>query len=84
MYRGRMHACLDEVKELGSFLELEILCDANTEGKESERKDALDEIKAVMEEIQLSMEQSTTTSYLSMLMYRYNNEIDRIESGNRR
>ncbi len=66
-----IHACLDQVNGLGAFLELEILCDIDTlneKEKELARKESLSEIEAVMQKIGLRMEETTTTSYLSMLM----------------
>lgn len=63
-----MHACLDQVEGLGEFLELEILCDVDEDHEDEARGEALTRIEAVMEQIGLKMSETTTTSYLSMLM----------------
>ena len=61
-YSEDMTACLDFVKDLGRFLELEILV-----GCENERECALDMIKKQIEELGFSMDDTIRTSYLSML-----------------
>ena len=60
--KDNMTACLDEVKGLGNYLELEILTDA-----EEERTKALKQIENVLEILGYSMKDTTRTSYLSML-----------------
>lgn len=67
---GRIHACLDQVRDLGSFIELEILCDVDEKDLDQARINALNDIKKVMCQLGLSMEETTTTSYLSMLMHK--------------
>lgn len=57
-----MTACLDFVKDLGWFLELEIIVEC-----EDERECALDMIKKQIEELGFSMDDTIRTSYLSML-----------------
>ena len=61
--KDNMTACLDDVKGLGNYLELEILTDA-----EEERTKALKQVKDVLEILGYSMKDTTRTSYLSMLM----------------
>ena len=60
--RGRMHACLDRVKDLGVFLELEIVID------EAESKDtALQQIEDVLTTLGYALADTTRNYYLSML-----------------
>ena len=61
--KNNMTACLDDVKDLGDYLELEILTDT-----EEKRTEALKQIEDVLEALGYSMEDTTRTSYLSMLM----------------
>lgn len=61
--KDNMTACLDNVKGLGDYLELEILTDT-----EEKRTEALKQIEDVLEALGYSMEDTTRTSYLSMLM----------------
>lgn len=61
--KNNMTACLDNVKGLGDYLELEILTDT-----EEKRTEALKQIEDVLEAFGYSMEDTTRTSYLSMLM----------------
>ena len=61
--KNNMTACLDNVKGLGDYLELEILTDT-----EEKRTEALKQIEDVLEALGYSMEDTTRTSYLSMLM----------------
>lgn len=56
-----MHACLDQVEDLGDFLELEIMAEEN------DRMNALAEIERVLNELGYKMSDTTTNSYLSML-----------------
>lgn len=60
--RGRITACLDRVKGLGDFLELEIL----TEG-EMQKTAALEQIETVLCGLGYSMKDTTRSSYLGML-----------------
>lgn len=61
--KGEMTACLDQVEKLGDFLELEVLAE-----KEDRRETCLSQMKEVLQEAGLSIENSVRTSYLSMLM----------------
>lgn len=61
-YRDRMTACLDQVEGLGDFLELEILVT-----KESEKEEALGEIESTLGRLGYRVEDTTRTSYLTML-----------------
>ena len=63
LQKDNMTACLDEVKGLGNYLELEILTDT-----EEKRTEALKQIDDVLEVLGYSMKDTTRTSYLSMLM----------------
>lgn len=62
-HRGRVTACLDQVSDLGSFLELEV----QTE-EEAGREEALDEIRQILAGLGSDMSETTRRSYLSMLM----------------
>jgi adenylate cyclase class 2 len=57
-----VQACLDEVKGLGTFLELEIMAT-----DETGRAPALERIKTLLEELGHTMEETTRASYLSQL-----------------
>lgn len=62
---NQMTACVDEVQDLGDFLELEIVTG------EEERKDAaLSDIEAILNRMGFQMSDTTRTSYLSMLQNR--------------
>lgn len=56
-------ACVDQVENLGDFLELEILVE-----KEQDREEALSILKDVLEKTGLNWDNVTRTSYLSMLL----------------
>ena len=60
-------ACLDTVDGLGDYLELEILVD-----DECEKDTALERIDSLLNKIGYSIDDSTTTSYLSALQNRSN------------
>lgn len=60
--KSSISACLDQVKDLGDFLELEILIDTDTQ-----YENALRQIKEVLGMLGCSMNDTTRTSYLSML-----------------
>jgi adenylate cyclase class 2 len=55
-------ACVDQVKGLGDFLEIEILTE------DGMREKALEQIRDMLEQLGFSMENTTRRSYLSMLM----------------
>ena len=57
-----MTAAVDQVENLGSFLELEILVE-----KEADREKGLEEIKGVMKQIGCGEKKTVRTSYLSMI-----------------
>jgi adenylate cyclase class 2 len=57
-----MTACVDQVTGLGDFLEIEILTE------DGMQENALERIREVLEQLGLSMENTTRRSYLSMLM----------------
>ena len=59
---GYITACVDRVQGLGDFLELEIITES-----EEKRKWALGKIENQLLRLGLSMADTTTTSYLSML-----------------
>ncbi len=61
-HKENITACLDQVEGLGSFLELEILVE-----NESERENALKKIEIILNDLDLSLKESTTRSYLCML-----------------
>ena len=61
---GDIHAYLDEVYGLGTFLELEIIAK-----QESEKKEALQRIEKLLNMLGYSMQQTTTVSYLTQLQF---------------
>ena len=60
--RERMTACVDEVQDLGTFLELELVI-----FEEEKREEALQEIEKELQKLGYSLKDTTRTSYLSML-----------------
>ena len=60
--RERMTACVDEVQDLGIFLELEMVI-----SEEESREDALQEIDRVLQKLGYNLNDTMRTSYLSML-----------------
>lgn len=62
-HKDRITACIDQVEGLGSFLELEIIVK-----KEEEKETALDEIKTVLAALDSDIRETTTVSYLSMIL----------------
>ena len=60
--RDEMTACLDQVDGLGDFLELEVIA-----ADESSREEYLDRMEQLLTELGLSLKDTVTTSYLSML-----------------
>lgn len=60
--KENVHACVDQVEGLGSFMELEILVE-----EEAEREEALKKIETILYDLDLSLKESTTHSYLWML-----------------
>ena len=61
----RNNYCLDNVKGLGDYLELEILAD-----EEAQREEALEKLERIMKQLGYCMQDTTRTSYISMLMRR--------------
>ncbi|MBQ9156441.1 MAG: class IV adenylate cyclase [Eubacterium sp.] len=61
-HRDDIHACLDQVRDLGSFLELEILVE-----DESQKEAALKRIEAILIDLGYSLSDTTRYSYLYML-----------------
>lgn len=59
---GQMTACIDQVQELGCFLELEMVIP-----EEESREDALKQIEETLEKLGYSMRDTVRTSYLGML-----------------
>ena len=68
-HRDRITACVDQVEDLGSFLEFEILVD-----DPEDREPALEELKMILENIGENFASTTTRSYLSMLMKKKNSK----------
>ena len=60
-----MTACLDQVENLGNFLELEVIVK-----NENLRERFLSQMREILQELGLSMDNTVRTSYLSMLMYK--------------
>lgn len=61
-HSGHMTACLDQVKNLGEFLELEVIVP-----EEKDRENALQQIEYILEKMGRRMKETIRTSYLSML-----------------
>ena len=61
--KDEITACVDSVKNLGDFLELEWII-----AKENEREAALRELEKILKQLGYSMEDTTRRSYLSMLI----------------
>lgn len=59
----KMTICVDEVDGLGYYMEVELMVDS-----ENQREEALSQIEKLLFELGFSMTDTTTTSYLSMLM----------------
>lgn len=67
---GQMTACIDQVQNLGDFLELEIVI------QEGEDKDeALGQIENVLQNLGYSLNDTVRNSYLSMLQHTQDEEI---------
>lgn len=64
-HRDNITACVDQVEELGSFLELEMIVE-----NEAERPEALKKIEAILHDLDCRMEETTRYSYLYMLQKR--------------
>lgn len=62
LQKDKVTACLDQVQDLGEFLELEILVET-----EEEREDALGRIEDILKQLGYSIGDTLQTSYLSML-----------------
>lgn len=61
--RDQIHACVDQVEGLGSFLELEILV-----ADRADYAPSLRQLEDILLDLGESMEATTTRSYLSMLL----------------
>ena len=61
--RENITACVDTVTNLGDYLELEIIVET-----EEKKEAALDKVKEILQTIGYSMQDTTRTSYLSMLL----------------
>ena len=62
-HKDEVTACVDEVRNLGDYLELEIIVD-----NENQRETALGKLEVLLKELGYSMKDTTRISYLSMLM----------------
>lgn len=62
-HRENITACSDNIKDLGDYLELEILTDS-----EENCTVALQKIEDTLKQLGYFMQETTRTSYLSMLM----------------
>ena len=62
-HKENITACADSVAGLGDYLELEVIADSNTE-----REQTLEQIEEVLQILGYSMQDTTRTSYLSMLL----------------
>lgn len=61
---GTLHACLDQVENLGDFLELEIMV---SDEEAFSREDCLEVMGRILDELGYSLANTVTNSYLSML-----------------
>lgn len=61
-HKDSITACVDQVENLGSFLEVEILVE-----NEEKREDCLQIIEEILAKLDLSLSDTTTLSYLCML-----------------
>ncbi len=64
-HRDNITACVDQVEDLGSFMELEVLTDEEEYGGDLSR------LTDILTGIGSSMEETTTSSYLSMLLKKH-------------
>lgn len=62
---NEMNACVDQVRDLGDFLELEIVTEEN-----ADRENALAKIEEILNQLGYQRSDTTRTSYLSMLQNR--------------
>jgi len=62
-HRDNITACVDAVTNLGDYLELEIIVD-----EETKREAALGQLEQILYALGYSMQDTTRTSYLSMLL----------------
>ena len=76
LQRGEMTACLDQVENLGNFLELEVIV-----RKENLRERFLSQMREILQDLGLSMDNTVRTSYLSMLMGKEENIKERNDHG---
>ena len=74
--REEMTACLDQVENLGDFLELEVIV-----RKENLREKCLVQMREILQELGLSMDNTVRASYLSMLMGKEENIKERNDHG---
>lgn len=74
--REEMTACLDQVENLGNFLELEVIV-----RKEKLRERYLSQMREILQELGLSMDNTVRASYLSMLMGKEENIKERNDHG---
>lgn len=59
-----MTACIDQVQDLGNFLELEIVI-----AEEENKEDALRQIDEMLHQLGYTLQDTTRNSYLSMLQH---------------
>ena len=69
-HKDKITACVDQVEGLGSFLELEILVE-----EESQKEAALSDIKATLKALDSDIKETTTISYLCMLLKKQEKQI---------
>ena len=62
-HRDNITACVDVVTNLGDYLELEMIVDT-----EKKREEALGQLEKILHSLGYSMQDTTRTSYLSMLL----------------
>ena len=62
-HKENITACADMVKGLGDYLELEVIADSD-----EKKEQALEQIEEILQILGYSMQDTTRTSYLSMLL----------------
>jgi predicted adenylyl cyclase CyaB len=75
---GEITACLDQVENLGTFLEMEVIVSS-----ESERESAVKRLFSLLQKLGYQTEEIVRTSYLSMLLSqreRFEQALDQVEA----
>lgn len=76
---GNMNVCVDQVEDLGDFLELEMVIE-----EKDNKEEALLQIEKMLENLGYHMEDTTRSSYLSMLQVKHAEFVSPAENWNYR